>query len=86
MKLLKWAILATPLAILPSAFSTPATARAAVAINFGDVALGYQDGYYDKSHHYHQWASQDAVRYRTQYHDNYRDMAHSRDHDRSWDH
>jgi hypothetical protein len=26
------------------------------------------------------------VRYRTQYHDNYRDMAHSRDHDRSWDH
>ena len=86
MKLLKWAILAAPLVILPTAFSAPAAARAVVGIDFGGVAIGYRDGYYDQGHRYHRWAHRDAARYRAQYHDNYRDMTHSRDRHRSWEH
>jgi hypothetical protein len=84
MKLLKWAILAAPLVLLPSAFTAPAAARTGVSIDFGNVAVGYRDGYYDHGHRYHRWARGDADRYRTQYHDHYRDMSHSRDHDRHW--
>ncbi|MGZ5920802.1 MAG: hypothetical protein ACXWLT_03455 [Rhizomicrobium sp.] len=84
MKFIKWAILAAPLAVLTTVHSTPASARAAVAIDFGNVALGYRDGYYDQGHRYHHWARGDAARYRDQYHDHYRDMSHARDHHRSW--
>jgi len=86
MKSLKWALLAAPLFILPSAVTAPAAARPAVQIDFGNVAFGYRDGYYDQGHRYHRWAHRDAVRYQTQYHDHYRDMTHSRDRHRSWDH
>jgi hypothetical protein len=86
MKLLKWAVLAAPLVILPTTFTHPAAARAVVGIDFGGVAIGYRDGYYDQGHRYHRWAHRDAERYRAQYHDNYRDMTHSRDHNRSWEH
>ena len=86
MKSLKWAILAAPLVLLPGVSTVPAAARAAVAIDFGNVAIGYRDGYYDQGHRYHRWGHGDAARYHTQYHDNYRDMVHSRDHHRSWEH
>ena len=84
MKSLKWIILAAPLCLVPTAFTSPASARAAVAIDLGGVAIGYRDGYYDQGHRYHRWARADAERYRAQYHDHYRDMAHTRDHDRGW--
>ena len=84
MKSLKWAILAAPLLVLPCTFTTPAAARAAVAIDFGNIAVGYRDGYYDQGHRYHHWGRADATRYRGQYRDHYRDMAHTRDHDRGW--
>ena len=84
MKSLKWIILAAPLCLVPTAFTAPASARAAVAIDFGGVAIGYRDGYYDQGHRYHRWARADAARYRDRYHDHYRDMAHTRDHDRGW--
>jgi hypothetical protein len=86
MKLLKLAILAAPLLVTLGGFSAPAVARTGVSIDFGNVALGYRDGYYDQGHRYHRWARRDAMRYRTQYHDNYRDMAHGRDRHRSWNH
>src|ERR1700750_3063868 len=73
MKSLKWAILAAPLLVLPSAFTTTAAARAAVSIDFGNVAVGYRDGYYDQGHRYHRWGRADAARYRGQFHDHYRD-------------
>jgi hypothetical protein len=84
MKSLKWAILAAPLVVLPCTFTMPAAARAAVALDFGNIAVGYRDGYYDQGHRYHHWGRSDAARYRGQYHDHYRDMSHTRDHNRGW--
>ncbi|MGZ5922125.1 MAG: hypothetical protein ACXWLT_10195 [Rhizomicrobium sp.] len=39
-------------------------------------------GYRDQHQQYHRWAhKRDAVTYRTQHSENYRDMNHNRDHD-----
>jgi hypothetical protein len=84
MKLLKSALLAACLAVPSMAITAPAGARTGVTIDFGNVGIGYRDGYYDRGHHYHRWARRDADSYRAKYHDNYRDMTHDRDHDRSW--
>ena len=84
MKSLKWAVLAASLVFVPTALTAPASARAVVGIDFGNVAIGYRDGYYDNGHRYHHWARADAAKYRGQYQDHYRDMAHTRDHNRGW--
>ena len=85
MKLLKSMLFVSALATLPLTVTLPAAARAGVTVDFGNVAVGYRDGYRDQNHRYHRWTHrQDAVTYRTQYHDNYRDMNHDRD--RSWNH
>ena len=36
--------------------SVPASAAVGVSFDFGNVALGYSDGYYDRDHHWHRWA------------------------------
>ena len=84
MKSLKWALLIVPMIALPASMATPASARSAVSIDLGGVAVGYRDGYYDQNHGYHRWARADAMRYRDHYHDHYRDMVHTRDHNRGW--
>jgi hypothetical protein len=84
MKLLSSAFLASSLILSSAAVSLPAAARAGVTIDFGNVGIGYRDGYYDRGHQYHHWGRNDATAYRTKYHDNYRDMAHNRDHNRGW--
>jgi len=62
--------------------ASPAVARPAVTVDFGNIAIGYRDGYRDQNHQYHRWAhQQDARTYRTQHSENYRDMNHNRDHD-----
>ena len=86
MKLLTSALLAACLAIPSIAVTAPAVARTGVTIDFGNVGIGYRDGYYDRGHKYHSWHRNDAAAYRTKYHDNYRDMTHNRDHNRSWEH
>jgi hypothetical protein len=51
--------------------------HAVVSIQFGNVAIGYRDGYWDRDHRWHRW-------------DNDRDYRDYRDHDGSnyhdWDH
>jgi hypothetical protein len=84
MKSLKWALLVAPIIAMSASAATPAIARTGVSIDLGNIAVGYRDGYYDRSHSYHRWGHADAMRYRDRYHDNYRDMAHSRDHNRGW--
>jgi len=86
MKLLTSALLASSLILSSAAVSLPAAARTGVTIDFGNVGLGYRDGYYDRGHQYHRWNRRDANAYRAQYHENYRDMTHNRDHNRSWEH
>ncbi len=73
------ALLASAFAVLPLASSAPADARAAVAIDFGNVAIGYRDGYRDQKQQYHSWAPKDAQTFRAQHSENYRDMNHDRD-------
>jgi hypothetical protein len=74
------ALVASAFAMLPIASSLPSEARPAVTIDFGNVAIGYRDGYRDQKQQYHPWAHKDAETYRTQHKENYRDMNHDRDH------
>ena len=84
MKLLTSGLLASSLILSSFAVAAPAVARTGVTIDFGNVGIGYRDGYYDHGHKYHRWHQRDAAAYRYQYHDNYRDMRHNRDHHRGW--
>ena len=66
------ASLAVPAAAQPTHFS----------FRVGDVALGYNDGYYDRSHSWHSWRdARERNWYRARYAHNYRRMRHDRDHD-----
>jgi hypothetical protein len=79
---LQAALFASAFALVPLVSALPAAARPAVTVDFGNIAIGYRDGYRDQNHQYHRWAhQQDARTYRSQHHENYRDMNHSRDHD-----
>ncbi len=50
-----------------------------VVFSFGDVAYGYQDGYWDNSHRWHKWRNRHhRDSYRSQYRDNYRNGNHNR--------
>jgi hypothetical protein len=51
MKLLTSA-LAACLAVPSLAITAPAVARTGVTIDFGNVGIGYRDGYYDRGHRY----------------------------------
>jgi len=95
---LKALLVASTVAVLPLAVSTPAAARSNVAVTFdyGNVAFGYNDGYWDRDHRWHRWRNvEERRRYRAAYrehyydwrHDRYRDHDHGwRDRDRWWDH
>jgi hypothetical protein len=73
--------LACTLALLTSAAIIPASARPAVSIDFGNIAVGYRDGYQDNHHQWHRWNHRsDSVAYRSHYQQNYRDMNFRDDH------
>ncbi len=56
-----------------------------VSFNLGDVAFGYQDGYWDRSHQWHNWQNQDEARsYRNASGNQYHDWNHDRDSDNGW--
>jgi hypothetical protein len=56
-----------------------------VGDHYGNVAYGYQDGYWDHSHHWNQWRDQDEMnRYRKVEHNQYHDWKHDRDQDQGW--
>jgi hypothetical protein len=58
---------------------------AAVSVDFGNVAFGYQDGYWDNGHAWHQW-SDDRHRqsYRNHRGNRYNDWKHDRDGGDGW--
>ena len=50
---------------------------ATVGFNIGNVSLGYSDGYWDNSHHWHRWAHRaDAARFRSEHADMYHEWRH----------
>jgi hypothetical protein len=60
--------------------NTASAAGVGISFNFGNVAIGYQDGYYDRGHQWHQWRNQnDARSYRGRSGNQYHDYKHTRD-------
>ena len=77
-------------ALAGATFATAGTASAAntgasITVNLGDIAFGYNDGYWDHSHQWHQWKNQDDLQtYRTASGNQYHDWKHTRDSDQGW--
>jgi hypothetical protein len=65
----------------------PVAARADVSVTFdpGGVAYGYQDGYWDRGHHWHGWPNAAAAReWRERNHEHYYDRRHDRERGEGW--
>jgi hypothetical protein len=53
--------------------------RPAITIGFGDVAMGYRDGYTGNDHNWHRWQHRnDYVSYRSHHRGQYHDWNHDR--------
>ena len=71
-------------------FSTAGVASAAgtgasVTLNLGDIAFGYNDGYWDHAHQWHAWQNQgDMQSYKSAQNTQFHDWKHSRDPDQGW--
>ena len=98
-KTLKGAVVALGLAGAALAMTGPASAQGVgvgvhvggigigvgVGQNYGNVAYGYQDGYWDHHHAWHAWQNQDEMnRYRAMQNNHYYDWHHDRDPDQGW--
>ena len=56
-----------------------------VQIDYGNVAFGYRDGYWDNGHRWHRWNNDhDFQGYRGHQGNNYHDWNHDRDGDHGW--
>jgi hypothetical protein len=62
--------------------TVPASAQTGFSFRVGDVALGYDDGYYDRGHRWHSWRD---ARERNWYRANYRHRYYGYRHDRDRD-
>ncbi len=49
--------------------------RGVLALTFGDVAFGYNDGYWDNNHSWHRWSNDGEYRNYRQHGSNYHVMA-----------
>ena len=63
--------------------TVPAAAQpVGFSFRVGDVAMAYDDGYYDRGHRWHAWRhAREREWYRVNYRNGYRGMRHDRDHD-----
>jgi hypothetical protein len=53
--------------------------RPAVTVNFGNVGIGYRDGYMGNDHSWHRWEHRnDYVSYRSNHRGQYHDWNHDR--------
>lgn len=73
-----------------ASLATTGTANAAgigISFDVGNVAFGYQDGYWDRNHRWHRWHNEEEMRrYRAAHADGYHDWKHDRDPDHGWHH
>jgi hypothetical protein len=92
-KALNGAIAVIGLAGAALTFAVPASADdvgihigdVGIGLNVGDVASGYQNGYRDQKHHWHQWRNDQEMRdYRNAHGSQYDDYRHDRDPDQGW--
>ncbi len=60
-------------------------AASLISVDFGNVAYGYRDGYWDNGHQWHNWRNDsESQSYRSQHADGYHDWNHDRDADKGW--
>ena len=75
-------------ALVGAMFSTAGVASAAgaaVTFSLGDVAFGYNDGYWDHGHKWHAWKNHDDMQsYRSAQNTHFHDWKHTRDPDQGW--
>tara|TARA_R110002074_G_scaffold60236_4_gene146105 strand:+ start:7986 stop:8315 length:330 start_codon:yes stop_codon:yes gene_type:complete len=63
--------------------STPSLAGVSINLDFGSVATGYQDGYWDNNHHWHNWRSDEEMhQYRAKHGHKYNNWKRSGKQDR----
>jgi hypothetical protein len=63
----------------------PPVGTVGVSFDIGDIAFGYQDGYWDRGRHWHNWQNQDEMQYyRSASGNHYYDYNHDRDSDNGW--
>jgi hypothetical protein len=56
-----------------------------VSVGFADIGFGYNDGYWDNSHRWHQWSNDgERASYRNYQGNHYYDWNHDRDADAGW--
>ena len=84
--LMKGAIVAIGLAgVTLATAETAEAARVGVSLDIGNVAFGYQDGYWDQGHHWHAWRNRrEANYYRHASGAEYHAWRHDRDADHGW--
>jgi hypothetical protein len=96
-KALNGTIIVLGLAGASLAISTPASAQdvgvgvhvggvgVGIGIGLGNIAFGYQDGYWDRNHQWHNWQNDQELRdYRNAPNNHYYDWKHDRDSDQGW--
>lgn len=65
--------------------STPSVAASSVTFDFGNVAFGYSDGYWDRNQRWHAWRNQAESRaYRAKYSSHYYGHRHDRGQRKGW--
>ncbi|MGB8363366.1 MAG: hypothetical protein ACLQUZ_18630 [Rhizomicrobium sp.] len=79
--ILKAALISAGIGLAATAAAPPAIAQIGISVNFGDVAIGYRDGYYDSHHRWHRWAHPDDYKNYSHAHpEHFHDMNHRDDH------
>lgn len=59
--------------------------NAVISVNFGDIAFGYSDGYWDNSHRWHAWRNDAEARsYRDHSGSNFHSWRHDHDRNSGW--
>ena len=62
-----------------------AQAGTRIVVDFGAVAFGFEDGYWDRDHRWHDWQRrEDWDHYRTAYREHAYAWRHDRDRDNGW--
>ena len=80
MKTMLYAALILAISGTAAMTAAPASAQVGVAFRVGDVAMAYQDGYWDNHHVWHAWARElDRKSFQTIHPEHYHDYNHDRD-------
>jgi hypothetical protein len=57
--------------------NAPVASAATLGFNFGNVSLGFSDGYWDNNHRWHNWRRGELARYRSEHRDTYHAWRHN---------